>query len=272
MEQIAVREYGSSGRTVFVLHGGPGASGYMAPVARVLSENFRVLEPLQRGSGPISLSVAQHIADLHDLVQERCHGEKPAILGHSWGAMLALAYAAAHPHSAGSLVLVGCGSFDPKSHESLNKVVAERGNEEFRRKAAQLEKAFPDVDQRFCELVRLLNPLYSWDLIRQEPDFVHCDALAYDQTWNDMLRLQSTHIYPNAFTAIKSLVLMLHGDYDPHPGSAIRADLQPFLPQLEYRELKKCGHYPWREQAAREQFFSITASWLHNAWKISPAL
>lgn len=48
---IRVRRYGTSGPWVVLLHGGPGAGGYLAPLARSLADSFRVLEPLQRGSG-----------------------------------------------------------------------------------------------------------------------------------------------------------------------------------------------------------------------------
>ena len=94
---LGVREYGTSGSIVLVLHGGPGAPGYMAPVAHRLADAFRILEPMQRGSDDKPLTVERHIADLHEVVQSQCEGGRPALVGHSWGAMLALAYAAAHP-------------------------------------------------------------------------------------------------------------------------------------------------------------------------------
>ena len=42
-----LRKYGNAPFNVAVIHGGPGASGEMAPVARKLSSNWGVLEPLQ---------------------------------------------------------------------------------------------------------------------------------------------------------------------------------------------------------------------------------
>jgi pimeloyl-ACP methyl ester carboxylesterase len=94
---MQIRMYGVSGPVVVVLHGGPGAIGYMAPVGRGLADSFRVLEPFQRGSRGEPLTVAQHISDLHGVVKSQCGPERPAIVDSSWGAMLALAYAAAHP-------------------------------------------------------------------------------------------------------------------------------------------------------------------------------
>jgi pimeloyl-ACP methyl ester carboxylesterase len=77
-----------------------------------------------------------------------------------------------------------------------------------------------------------------------------------------MLRLQAEGVYPAAFAAIRSPVLMLHGDADPHPGDMIRVSLAPYLPQLEYRRLERCGHYPWLERVAREEFRTTLHAWL----------
>ena len=65
---LLVRTYGSAGPTVIVLRGGPGAAGHMAPVARGLADLYRVIEPLQRGSGSERLTVERHVADLHEVI------------------------------------------------------------------------------------------------------------------------------------------------------------------------------------------------------------
>jgi len=44
------KKHGNPPFTVVVVHGGPGAGGEMAPVARELSKNFGVLEPIQTES------------------------------------------------------------------------------------------------------------------------------------------------------------------------------------------------------------------------------
>lgn len=82
---IRIREYGTSGPRVVVLHGGPGAPGYMAPVARGLAESFQVLEPLQRGRSGRPLTVARHVADLRELIESCGGGARPALVGHSLG-------------------------------------------------------------------------------------------------------------------------------------------------------------------------------------------
>lgn len=257
---LHVREYGHSGPRVIVLHGGPGASGHMAPVARGLAGSHRVVEPFQRGSGGERLTVARHVADLHEVINLYAGRCRPALLGASWGAMLALAYAATHPSSTGPLVLVGCGTFDLVARAELERTIAERMNDEIRawiKCADQLDR-----DERLKASVEAMIPIYSYDLLASPHEEDKIDARAHHETWADMLRLQAEGIYPAAFAAIKVPILMVHGTFDPLPGRLILEGLRPYLPQLEYRELQRCGHYPWLERAAADTFFTLVRKWL----------
>ena len=85
-----------------------------------------------------------------------------------------------------------------------------------------------------------------------------------------MLRLQEDGIYPAAFEAIAAPALMLHGDADPHPGKMIRDSLASTIAHLEYRELARCGHYPWLETAAREPFYALLREWIEAAGRKAP--
>jgi len=233
---MTVHEYGDTGPVVIVLHGGPGAPGDVADMARGLADTFRVLEPYQRPSGGAPLTVARHVEDLRELLAVRSL-QQPALVGSSWGAMLALAFAAAYSDLAGPLVLVGCGTFDKASRARFRAAVGERKLEE-------------------------VLPLYFYDPIPSEPEALAFDERANAETWADMLRLQQEGVYPAAFASIRGPVLMLHGAADPHPGRMILASLRPCLPQIEYREWERCGHYPWREKAVRDEFFATLKTWL----------
>ncbi len=246
---------------MILLHGGPGAPGTMAPVARRLQDAFRVLEPFQRASGPEPLTVALHVADLREVVAALGPGARPALVGSSWGAMLALAFAAAHPEEAGPLVLVGCGTFDTDSRARMAATVKERTGPEILRRI-EAAGAISDPDARFEAEAGALLPVYCRDPVESEMECDSVDVRGNRETWADMLRLQGEGVYPAAFAAIRSPVLMLHGTFDPHPGPGIRASLQPHLPRLEYREWADCGHYPWAERAVREEFFTVLGDWL----------
>jgi pimeloyl-ACP methyl ester carboxylesterase len=242
----------------------------MAPVARGLEDRFRVLEPFQRGSGAEPLTVARHVEDLHELVVSSCVEAKPALVGSSWGAMLALAYAAAHPDAAAALVLVGCGTFDLRARARMRAILNERIEEGLRRRLEQLEKEIPEPDARLSAMAELIEPLYTFDPLSEEDESEPVDARAQEETWNDMIRLQEEGVYPAAFAAIGLPVLMLHGAHDPHPGEMIRAGLAALMPQVEYREWEQCGHYPWREKAVRDEFFTVLGDWLGTRYAPTP--
>src|SRR5690349_16643701 len=127
MEPIEVRRWGGErggregGQSVVVLHGGPGAPGSAAGLARALAPFFHVLEPLQRRAGSVPLTVARHVEDLAAVAPE------PATLvGWSWGAMLGLSFAARYPSRVSRLVLVCCGTYDVASRALLRQTLDRR--------------------------------------------------------------------------------------------------------------------------------------------------
>ena len=257
------RVWGQGSRTVVLVHGGPAAPGTMAPVAYGLAEEYRVIEAFQRGSGAGGeLTVGHHVADLHALVVGQCDNCPTALVGHSWGAMLALAFAAEHPEMNLPLVLVGCGTFDPVARAEFNRRRQERHTPEMRSRELALER-----DQSLSEGERMsrrgaiADEVYTFSRRQAgagEPsdDLIGpFDLEAHRQTWDDELRLQSQGLHPAAFAKITAAVLMIHGREDPHPGTMIRDSLLAHVPQLEYLELPQCGHSPWNEQFARDDFF-----------------
>ncbi len=126
---------------------------------------------------------------------------------------------------------------DIKVDTELNKYLAQ----------IQLETKITDPD-KFQTLVREQTGMAFEDYKQQIKD--------------DMLKQQAAGVYPRAFAAIRSPVIMLHGASDPHPGRMVRAALLPHLPQLEYQEWERCGHYPWLEKAVRDAFFDFLRGWL----------
>jgi len=232
---ISYRSYGTDGPGVIVLHGGPAAAGSACALAKGLSGKFKSIEPWQRRSGDQPLSVQRHIDDLEELVGTFQADVKPALVGESWGAMLGLAYAAQYPDTISCLALVGCGTFDVNTRAQLRKTIQTRTS--------------PELEATLVQLSTDDAP----------PPF---DKIGFRQTWDDMIRLQEEGIYPSTFSEIDVLVLMLHGDYDPHPGQMIRDSLLPHIPHLEYIELAKCGHSPCLEKQARAEFFHRLIDWL----------
>ena len=257
MAGLVVRDYGIGTEPVIALHGGPAAAGDLEPIARELGKQWHVFEPFQRGSGSRPLTVATHVQDLNDLIRERCGVHQPVLIGHSWGAMLALAYAAEHPTMPAGLILIGCGTFSMAARAEFEARLDARLTPADRAEIAYLRQTETDANRRLAALGRLMTRVYGYDIEDVLDDGVAIDAVANEQTWADMMRLQRDGTYPAAFAAIGAQVVMLHGDADPHPGRLIAEDLRRHIPHLEYQELSKCGHSPWLERQAKRAFFEM---------------
>jgi pimeloyl-ACP methyl ester carboxylesterase len=268
---LECREYGTAGPAVVVVHGGPGGQGGVRGLAIGLSDEFRVFEPFQRRAGDESLTVARHVEDLREFVQSIRGDSMVAVVGHSWGAMLTLAFGAAHPDLNCPLVLVGCGTFDIVARARFAEIVAERLTPEVRGQLESLECEIADPDERLIREGAIFGGIFGHDLLPDdEEDSVPGDARGHEETWADMIRQQEAGVYPAAFAAITSPVLMLHGTFDPHPGRIIRDGLGPLIPQIEYEEWERCGHDPWRERHVRDAFFVTLRDWLRAWLRSSP--
>lgn len=266
LEPIVVRRHGSKGPLLVVLHGGPGATGSALRLAQALCGNFQVLEPLQRRSGQVPLSVARHVEDLAGVAPSRC-----SIVGWSWGAMLGLSFAAQYPARVEKLVLVGCGTYDERSRASYQRSLQERLGVAERRELSRLRERMAnqlDPGERnrlFQELGTLFERAETYEALEERAPCTSdpfADADGHLETWQDELRLQRDDREPRAFSSITAPVLMVHGDFDPHPGLETYDVLRTFIPRIEYVELDRCGHAPWRERHAREPFLALLRQWL----------
>ena len=263
MTDLRVRRYPGDGPTVVVLHGGPGAPGSAAGLARGLGDDLDVLEPLQRRADDRPLTVARHVEDLLGVIRGLGDGASPALVGSSWGAMLALAFAATHPDRTSRVALIGCGTFDLRARGRMNAILDERIDDALRGELEAVYEEIADPDERLAAVGRLIEPVYAVDHLPSDADEpLPCDDRGHTETWEDMIRCQADGLYPAAFAAFDGPVMMLHVDHDHHPGPLIRDSLLPVLPQLEYVEFARCGHYPWRERGTRDPFFEQLHRWL----------
>src|SRR5512133_939957 len=108
--ELYYREVGQ-GQPIIVLHGGPDFDHtYLLPDLDRLSDSFRLIYYDQRGRGksardvqPDDVSMESEIEDLES-VRKYFQLDSVALLGHSWGALLALEYAIRHPRRVSHLI------------------------------------------------------------------------------------------------------------------------------------------------------------------------
>ena len=251
-----------TGDPLVCCHGGPGLWDMFGDFERLLGDLATVHRWDQRGCGrsdrrgPYSLVTS--VADL-DAVRRGLGLDRMALLGHSWGAQLALRYALDHRERVTGLVYlsgVGLGwawrpgferAFRERlgggraRFEALRKLRAERAlTEAEEREAAVLQWSTEFVDPgRATELAeRMATP---WFAINQE-----CN-----RTINDELKREWRE--PELEAACRELevpTLILDGARDSRPRWAVDS-LERALPQVTRVRIEGAGHLPWMEAPDR---------------------
>ena len=251
-----VRVYGNAPYQTAVVHGGPGAPGEMAPVARELSKRHGVLEPLQTAS-----TLQGQISELEIILKR--HGHSPVTLvGHSWGAMLSFILTAQCPLLVKKLILVSSGAFEDKYAERITGTRLGRLTEEDIIRVDSLSKTLDDPDAAdknrvLAELGNYMSRADSFDPLPHESEVIECQYDVYRSVWKDAQEMRTSGRLLALGRQIHCPVLAVHGDYDPHPAEGVRTPLSNVLKCFTFILLEGCGHRPWLERAARERFYGI---------------
>lgn len=244
-----------AGSPVVCCHGGPGLWDYLRDVALLLEDSHRVIRFDQRGGGRSTgdegpFTLARAVDDLEQL-REALGLHSWAVLGHSWGAELALRYAAAHPQRTSAVVyLGGIGAGNAWREPYL----AERND----RLGADLPRW-----QELSDRPRSTREEREWCLLQWSPDFSPAGSpRAYAAAlwgtrpqhavvnWRANTELMSdsaTNDLREAAQHVSAPVLLLHGRDDPRPWTATDG-LLAALPRARRIVLHEAGHAPWVER------------------------
>jgi pimeloyl-ACP methyl ester carboxylesterase len=237
-----------------MVHGGPGARGEMYPVALEIARDTGVLEPLQTAD-----SLKGQVEELKNVI-ESCGNYPLMLVGFSWGAWLSYILAAYHPFLVEKLILISSGPFEEKYAESIMEARLSRLNEAERKEALSLLSMLisNNLDStgfaRFGELMKLAD---SFDMLHQESavqEGKH-DFYIYQKVWAEANKLRSNGELLRLGENIRCPVVAIHGDYDPHPAEGVKKPLSAVLKNFHFILLKQCGHYPWLERKAKDDFY-----------------
>ncbi|PWU02525.1 MAG: hypothetical protein C5B51_20510, partial [Terriglobia bacterium] len=126
------REIGH-GPPIIVLHGGPDFDhSYLLPDLDRLADAFRLIYYDQRGRGRsadhVSPGDVTLISDLEDIdrVRQHFHLRSVALLGHSWGTVLALEYALRHPERVSHMILMNPAPASASDRAVFRKAYAQK--------------------------------------------------------------------------------------------------------------------------------------------------
>ncbi len=250
------RVYGSRPFYVAVIHGGPGAPGEMAPVARELSQERGILEPLQTEA-----SMDGQVEELKKVIET--YADLPVTLvGFSWGAMLGFVFGALHPFLVKKLILVGSPPFEEKYAAEIQETRLGRLTESERSRVRALirtldDPSAADKNAPFAELGGLLAKADAYDRVPASEDPIECQYHIYRQVWEDARELRRNGRLLELGKQVSCPVVAIHGDHDPHPSEGVRVPLSRILKDFRLILLPHCGHAPWRERGASEGFYDI---------------
>lgn len=258
------RIYGVQPFKFAVIHGGPGASGEMAPVARELYSNKEtpggILEPLQTAD-----FLEGQIVELKDILEK--YGSLPVMLiGFSWGAMLSFIFAARYPKLVEKLILVGSSPFEEKYAENIMSIRINRLEKEELKIYLYLSELLnspsdetPKVKKNlaFCSLGKLISKVDAYDPLPYEEELLERDYEIFSNLWQEASELRKTGKLLKLGKEIQCPVIAIHGSYDPHPYEGIKEPLSQVLTDFRFILLQKCGHKPWIETGAKEEFYRI---------------
>ncbi len=254
-----VRTYGEPPFAIALVHGGPGAAGEMAPVARELAGMYGILEPLQTKD-----SVEGQIEELHEALGQSA-SFPVTLVGFSWGAWLAFMYAARFPGEVKKLILISSGSFTEEYAPHITETRLARLGEDDMREFKSLVASFdsfsedekPVVYERFASL---FNKSDSFDPLPPAPDMeinVDFKSHIFQKVWREAAEIRRSGTLISLAEHITCPVVAIHGDYDPHPADGVRLPLAGALSDFRFILLENCGHTPWIEARAQKAFYEV---------------
>jgi proline iminopeptidase len=256
------------GRPFIVLHGGPDFDhAYLLPELDELTDTYRLIYYDQRGRGrsadnvrPDDVTLASDLDDL-DRVRRHFRLDSPVLLGHSWGAVLAMEFALRHPTLVSHLVLMNPAPVSHTQVAALRKsYVAQLGGDMDQQRAIQSGAAYKNGDPdavaaryriHFKHGLRRPGD-YDKLMARMSAGFRRQGSAGILKAWaveerlyRDTWSLPAYDLLPKlASLRIPALVIVGEQDFIP---PAIAAEIEQSLPDATLAAIPDCGHFAYLE-------------------------
>ena len=256
------------GQPVIVLHGGPDFDHrYLLPDLDRLAKTFRVIYYDQRGRGrsaahvrPEDVTLASDLDDL-DRVRQYFRLSSPALLGHSWGTVLALEYVLRHPARVSRLILVNPAPASASDLALFRAAYAgQLGGDLDRQREIMAGAAYkagdPDAVAARYRLhfkYALMRPedyeklmaAMSAAFVSQGSDGILEARAIEDRLMRDTWQANGYDLLPK-LREVKTATLIVTGDHDFIPGW-VAEHIAKAMPNARLVTLKACGHFTYLE-------------------------
>ena len=238
-------------------------------LADSLAGDVRVIRWDQRGGGRSErrgpYSMARSVGDL-DAVRSSLGRDRVAVLGHSWGATLALRYALDHPDRVSALIYVSGTGLGWGWHEPFQRAAASRLAGCEPRLSQLRDKDRTEVEDRELAILQWSAEFTGADARRHAEEMATpwfgINRKCYDQIWAELTRTwHEAGLVPRC-RALDVPVLIVDGAADLRPRWAVDS-LEQALPRVTRAVFPDAGHIPWLEVPGN--FASQVAGWLRAA-------
>jgi proline iminopeptidase len=261
------REIGR-GQPIIVLHGGPDFDhGYLLPDLDRLADAFRLIYYDQRGRGksadhvqPEEVTLTSDVDDL-DEVRQHFQLESPALLGHSWGAVLALEYALRHPTRVSQIILMNPAPASASDVAVLRKAYAQKlGADMDRQREIMASAAYKEGDpeavaaryrlhfkpalKRPEDYEKLMATMKAGFISQGKEGIVKARAVE-DRLMRDTWQVDGYDLLPK-LRNLSIPTLVISGDHDFIPGE-IAVHIARAIPNARLVTLRDCGHFAYLE-------------------------
>jgi proline iminopeptidase len=264
------REIGG-GQPIIVLHGGPDFDhGYLLPDLDRLADAFRLIYYDQRGRGrsadhvqPEDVTLRSDVEDL-DEVRKHFQLESAALLGHSWGAVLALEYALRYPTRVSHLILMNPAPASASDVAVLRKAYVQKLGADMDRQreilasaaykegdpaavAARYRLHFKPALMRPDDYEKLMATMKTGFMSQGREGIVKARAVE-DRLMRDTWQVDGYDLLPKVRN-LGTPTLVIAGDHDFIPGE-IAEHIAQAIPGARLVKIRNCGHFAYLERAS----------------------
>ena len=243
---------------VLLLHGGPGMGAeYLVSLVEVLDGAVDIVLPQQRGLEPSTLEgprdIETHVGDAV-AVLDHLGWDRAWLVGHSWGGLLAMHLAVAHPDRARGLLLFDTLGALPDGGQaalSANLVARLRPADRARLDSlVALQEAGADDPTLVTQMLAVLWPSYShvYDAVQPpRPLRLEVPLAGVPSTMESVEAHWAAGTLERELPKLRLPALLVHGADDPLPSSA-SVETAALIPGARLELIERSGHFPWLER------------------------
>ncbi len=253
---------------ILLLHGGPTICGYMHTLKPFLEPH-----PVVTFAQPGTKENPSSRADLHAhfsairMEMDRIGAREVILLGHSWGANLALLFASAFPACVTAVVVIGTAPLSEELEHALGAEVSRRLStrslQELQLIDQEVERALREdqhtlVEDLVDKRLGLVLPSYVVDIetLSHLPE-TSFSLSGFRQSKDSLWERISEGEIPRLLRAIPHPVFAVHGREDVMSCDATLAFLRAHVRCFQGHPIDGVGHFPWLEPHGRGPFEGV---------------